>query len=231
MTSTLQSEAWGQNVLWLSIAALLNGIFVGQIGLLGWGTDVIRARAGLPGNKTPDLNPDRLGDYMQNGIWPFLVALIMQFILGIISIIPGFMFMGSILAMSGAGETASAMTALVGAPFLILAVVALSSFVVPFVLNAMISQDFSKAMDFGWAFHFLSIMFFEILWSGFVYYFLAVCVTLVGFLALCVGIFPAQGIIYGGTMNLLSQWYEIFLSRGGRPIALPKDVLVQAEVI
>ena len=52
-----------------------------------------------------------------------------------------------------------------------------------------------------------------------------------GLALLCVRIVPAIGLLSGAAMHLLAQWYELFLSRGGEPIAPASDTVVDATVV
>ncbi len=229
--STIDSPNWGQNLLWLSIAVLLQGIFIGQIALLGWGSEVIERRSGLPGRPTHDVNPDRIGDYIQNGIWPFVVSFVMQIVMTILMFIPMLLLVLGVAAASAAGEAAAGLAFAIMIPATMLFSVAMMVLIVPFVLNAMISQEFSKAMDLAWARHFIGIMFWEIVVSGLVYYLLSFVCCLCGLLLLCVGYIPAIAMVTGGAMHMLSQWYEIFLQRGGRPIEPAGGKIVEASIV
>lgn len=228
--SVIDSPNWGANVLWLSLGVLLQSVFIGQIGIFGWGSEVIQDRAGLPGRRTHDVNPDRIGDYIQQGIWPFIVSFVLQLLLSILMLVPfGIMFIGVAIAAAG-NEAAGALGMIVLVPLVIALSLVMGIIMIPFIINAMICQDFSKAFDLNWARHFVSIMFWDILKSGFVYYCLSLCVFFAGCLVLCVGAIPAQAIVTGGAMHLLSQWYEIFLQRGGRPIEPADGPIVEAEI-
>ena len=76
-------------------------------------------------------------------------------------------------------------------------------------------------------------MFWEILGSGIVFAILTIGVAMLGMLLFCVGYLPAIGVIMGAGMNMLAQWYEVFLSRGGEPIppATPSEPIVDATIV
>lgn len=229
--SVIDSPDWGTNVLWLSLGVLLQGVFIGHIAVLGWGSELIQNRTGLPGRPTHDVNPDRIGDYVQQGIWPFLVAFVLQMILSLLMFIPlGIMFFGVLIASAG-NEAAGGLGMIILFPLVVVLSLLMCVAIVPFIINAMICQDFKKAFDIAWARHFVSIMFWEIVVSGFIYYCLSFCVSIAGLLLFCVGIIPAQAIINGGAMHMLSQWYEIFLERGGRPIEPAGGPIIQADIV
>ncbi len=93
-----------------------------------------------------DIDSDRLGDYLSQGIWPFLVVLVIQFGTSMALALPfgllfvvGFLTMGDIVGLG----------AMVLALLVSVASLLASILTVPFVLRAMICQDFVKAFDLG----------------------------------------------------------------------------------
>lgn len=231
--SAIDSPNWVGNVLWLTLAVLLGSVFVGQIALFGYGSELIRRRAGLPGSPTVDVNSERIGDYVSAGIWPFLVQFVLQIAIGMIVVIPAFILvmLGMGLGAAAFGEEGAGVGLFFMMPIIILLSLCASIASIPFVINAMVCQDFQNAFDFGWAMGFLKIMFTEILISGVVFMLLSMCVGIIGMLMLCVGYLPALGIINGGAMNMLAQWYEIYLDRGGVPAQPPAGSVVEATII
>lgn len=229
-----ESPNWPTNLLWLTLAAVTNGIFVGQIGLLGWGTELLKQRAGLPGRPTPDINPQRLGDYITLGLWPFLVSLVVQTAAMLVLMVPlGFLAV-IILAISAAadGEATFVVLLVLLSPVWLLLVVSLPVLTVPFVLRAMLTQDFQQAFDFGWARGFIKLMFWDIVRSALLFSVLGLLIVFAGIALFCIGQIPASGIVGGGAMHLLAQWYEVYLSRGGLPVHQPDtDELIDATIL
>jgi hypothetical protein len=220
MGTWFRSPNWVGNLLWLSLAGLTSSVFVGLIGLLGFGAELLEKRAGRPDTPTPDIDSSRIGDYFTKGIWPFLVYLAVQLVGGIFVVLPvGGMFLLIVLA---SGETDSeALTGLaLAAGGLVTTLISLLFYVVasPLIIRSMICQDFAKAFDVAWAMDFFGKMKFELLWSGLKFAVLSLAVELVGMMLFCIGSIPAQGIILGGMVHLSAQWYEIYLNRGGIPV-------------
>ena len=52
MKSVVDSPNWPSNLLWLTIAVLLQSVVVGQIFIFGYGAELIRERAGFPNRKS-----------------------------------------------------------------------------------------------------------------------------------------------------------------------------------
>ena len=233
--SVFESPNWGLNVLWLTIAALTQGMVVGAIGLLGWGSDLFRARSGLPGNPVPDIQPNRLGDYLSRGIWPFLVAFVFQLVAGMVfAIAIGFCVAIVAVLIAAIGEEAAGILfPIVLIPISLVGVMMLYVFSAPFLIRGMICQDFAKSFDFGWAREFVRIMFWEMIVSAILFWFLSMATLLAGFLICFIGYVPAMGVINGASMHLLSQWYEVFLSRGGTPVPIKPtdDEIIEAAIL
>lgn len=214
----IETPNWVGNLLWLTIAGVASSILVGQIAAFGYGVELLRRRAGRPEMPNHDVDSDRLGDYLSQGIWPFLVALVIQFGTSMVLALPfGLRFVVGLLAM---GDIVG-LGAVVLAPIVIVASLLASILTVPFVLRAMICQDFVKAFDLGWAIHFVKLMVGEMILSGIIFFVLAWLLNLAGALACCVGVFVTSGWVLGATMHLGAQLYEVYLSRGGEPVPEP----------
>lgn len=233
LRSVFETPNWPTNLLWLTIAMLLNGLFIGQIGLFGYGAELLEKRAGRPGMPTLDIDSGRLGDYIGKGIWPFVVNFLIQIAFGLVIAIPiGVLVLVGIAAGSAAGgDSGAALSLIVVVPLVLLLSIGTAVFSVPFLINAMVCQDFQKSFDFGWAIGFVKIMFWEIVISAIVYYLLSLGVVLIGMLMLCLGYIPALGVVAGGAMHMLAQWYEVYLSRGGVPATPPAASVIDASIV
>jgi hypothetical protein len=60
------------NIVWLSLACLLSGIWIGLIPVLGWGAELIQHRCGRPESENLDIDSDRIGDYWGKASGPLL---------------------------------------------------------------------------------------------------------------------------------------------------------------
>jgi len=194
---------------------------------------LIEKRAGRPGGGTSDIDSERLGDYISKGVWPFFVQLVMQFAVVIIIGIPAIvvLLLGIGLGAGVGGDTGLAVALVVGYPVFLGTVFLASLCSTPFVIRSMVCQDFQQSFDFGWSLGFVKIMFGEILLSSIVFAVLSVLLIILGIACCGVGYIPALGLIMGGMMNLMAQWYEIYLSRGGMPAPSPLDEVIDATIV
>lgn len=229
----LASPEWVGNVLWLTLCALAATVLVGYVAILGYGAEVLERRSGRPENPALDIDSNRLGDYLEKGIWPFLVAAVIHVGLSIVVMIPAMLLtmIGMAAGSASGGDTGVMIGLVVASPLLMLLSLATYIVSVPFLIRGMVSQDFATSFDFGWAMHFLKVMFGELLSSGIAFVLLSLGVGLLGLLLCGIGYFPALGIIMGASINLMAQWYEIFLSRGGIPVPSKDADIIEATII
>lgn len=226
---------WVANVLWLSLAALASSVFIGQIGLFGYGAELLQRRSGRPENPSVDIDSERLGDYISKGVWPFLVCLIVQFVTTCLLLVPIGVFIGLAVLAASAGDDGRNLVfgvIVVMAPIVLILSVASYLIATPFLIRGMVCQDFKKSFDLAWILDFARVMAMEMIVSGIVYGLLSGLIMLAGSLVFCVGQIPASGIVLGGYVNLLAQWYEIYLSKGGIAVPPPEDQqVVEATLV
>jgi hypothetical protein len=224
---------WVANVLWLSLAALASSVFVGYIGLFGYGAELLQRRAGRPENPAVDINSERLGDYISKGLWPFLVFVVAQVAASIAMVVPIAIFAAIMVGTAAAtdSEALAAVSVVLMVPVIFLMSVALYLIITPFLIRAMVCQDFAKAFDFNWSLNFVKLMASEMILSGIIFALLSALVMLAGYALLCVGAIPASGIVMGGYVNLLAQWYEIYLSKGGPPAPPDEHEILEATIV
>ena len=220
------------NVVWLSLAALLSGIWVGMIPVLGWGAEMLQRRCGRPEYEDLDVDSDRIGDYLGQGIWPFVVYLVASFVGSILMMVPMLLCWLILAVAASSGGDEVVVVALFPAVLLIFVCsIPLAMFLVPLLLRAQITQDFGASFDFGWSFRFIKMMFGQLLLQGILFYLSAFFVTLVGLLLCGIGYIPAAGLVFGASQHLLAQLYECYLSRGGEPVPPRMDeAVVEAEL-
>lgn len=229
--SILNGPNWTTNLLWLSIAGLLQSVVVGPIFLLGYGASLLQGRAGLPDRNSPDIDSSRLGNYFMQGLWPYLVNFVASIAASVLTI--PFMILLAIFASAGSamGDRSTILVLIFVVPLVIVLCVTMSIFIAPFTIRAMLCQDFQKSFDMGWCMRFIKLTFWEVALSVFVFMILGIAISFLGLALFCVGIVPAVGLLNGAAMHLLAQWYELFLSRGGEPVDPGSDGVVDANLI
>jgi hypothetical protein len=201
--------------MWLTIAVLLQGVFIGQIALLGYAVDLFRARSGRPENPTPDISADRLGNYIEQGIWPFVVLLVAQLALAFVLSVPLAVIAILVLVLGASlgpdGQTVGNIVFALLVPLFWVLIAVVNVCTVPFVIRSIVCRDFVLSFDFAWAREFLRIMFWEVLWSGLRMLFLTVGLAVLGLLFFCVGYLPALGWISGAWIHLVSTMVRTLL--------------------
>ena len=232
--SVVSTPQWPMNLLWLTIAVLLQSVFIGQIALLGYAVDLFRARSGRPENPTPDISADRFGDYIEQGIWPFVVLLVTQlalaFVLSVPLVVIAILVSVLVASLGPDGQTIASIGIALLVPLCWVLIAVVNVCTVPFLIRSIVCRDFAQSFDFAWAREFLRLMFWEMFWSGIRMLFLTIGLAVLGLLLLCVGYLPALGWISGAWIHLLAQWYERYLSLGGDPVTFPDDEIIEATL-
>ena len=145
-------------------------------------------------------------------------------------VIPLMLLFGIVAAAGAASdELAAALLFFLLIPGTIILTVFVNIFTVPFIIRGMVAQDFAQAFDFGWCLNFTKLMWGEIIISSIFFALLSFLVSIAGIVACFVGTIPATGLIAGAAVNLLGQWYEIYLSRGGPPV--PSPDVIDASIV
>ncbi len=233
MQSVTEGPNWAMNLLWLSLAVLLQQFIVGSIFAFGYGSEIIQARAGHPSRTNPDIDVNRLGDTFMRGLWPFLVYLIGALAVGLLAMIPIFVILaiGLFLFAASSEEVAFFGIAIFVFPVAILVNLLSAILVGPLCIRAMICQDFQKSFDLAWIRSFIRLVGFDMLISSIIFGLLSIPVIFLGLLLFCIGLYPAMGLLTAAAFNLLSQWYELFLLRGGEPVEPGGNAIIDATVV
>ncbi len=232
LRACFEGPNWPSNLLWLTIAVLLQSFVIGQVFLFGYGAELLQHRAGVPGRPSPDIDSDRLGDYFMLGLWPFLVYLVASLVVSVMVIVPvALLAVLLIVVGSGLQESSVLLLVLGSTPIFLLLTLPLIILLGPISIRAMICQDFMQSFDLNWCKSFIKLTFWEMVTSTLVLFGMGLVIYLVGSALFCVGALPAMGIISGAVMHLLAQWYELFLSRGGEPVQPAANSIVEANVV
>lgn len=168
----------------------------------------------------PDFNFNRFSEYLTGGIWPFLVRMIVNLVIGMIAgflLMAGFMLAGFAAAASDSPVLFLAVYALFWVAYAFLMMVA-SIFTTPLYLRAGLSGDFASAFSMEFYRDFMKRVGKEVVLAEL---FMAVTGTLeviVGLLLCYIGIFPAIALLMYAHHHLEYQIYELYLERGGMPV-------------
>ncbi|MEY2559122.1 MAG: hypothetical protein QOE34_2547 [Verrucomicrobiota bacterium] len=218
-----KTPKWMMNLLLGGVCALIP--IVGPLVLMGWLITGFWAREDQRFETFPDFDFNHFGKYLERGVWPFLVTLvvsfglafIMSFVMVPLAVVPGMLFASSDGHASGAAGAIVALFMMVIYAVMVLAVMFVLT---PLIIRATIVQDFAKSFDFGFVKKFVATMWLEmVLTSIFLTVASAVLVCL-GILAFCVGIYLVMVLIYFAWAHLQKQLYALYLQRGGEPAPL-----------
>ena len=214
---------WVMIVLLASVCNLIP--VIGPLVMLGYQYEVVESLHRFPGQLYPKFDFGRFSQYLTRGVWPFLVGLIVGFVI----FMP--LFCGFYAAMLGIGAAASnsgdagGIAVILGMGCMMLAMmavgVALSIILTPLYLRAGLSQDFNQAFKFDWVMNFASKMWLETLLASLFLAAVVMFVMLPLTLITCyIAAFFINAFIGLAWAHLSWQLYSIYLARGGEPIPL-----------
>jgi hypothetical protein len=210
---------WVVNVLLCTLCFLIP--VVGPIVALGYMFEIVESLHRNAGQSYPDFDFNRFVNYLQRGVWPFLVALIASAVIGpiilVLMIFPSMCF--TLVGDSGDGAKILAVLMLVlSMIFFFLLIMAFNSALFPLQLRAGLMQDFGGAFNFAFIKDFMRRMWLDVLLQALFMAAASLVLTLVGAILFCVGMYPAMALSFLAQAHFYYQLYGIYLSRGGEPI-------------
>jgi hypothetical protein len=181
--------------------------------------DALPAYVSLDAESYPDFTFDRFVEYLTRGVWPFLVRLIVNLVLGVMFGLFWMVGMGSVAAASGGNSSVLPLIFfVVFFVFYLILAAALGILTLPLYLRAGLSSDFASAFSMDFYRDFLKRVGKEVVLAQL---FLVVSSSLVsglGLLLCCIGVYPAVALTMFASHHLDYQLYELYLERGGEPI-------------
>lgn len=196
---------------------------VGLLLFIGYIFDVAESLHRHPDRTYPDFTFNKFSNYLQRGVWPFLVSLVFSIpilaVLAVICVVEGF---GVAAAASAVGREIVPWV-IVGGVVLILATFFLLlnlAFipVTPLFIRAGLSQDGRELFSVRWAMDFLKRVWLEVL---LLYLFLVatgIHLMLLGLACCGIGEFVATSVVWLANASVFAQLYDLYLARGGEPI-------------
>jgi hypothetical protein len=232
--SPFQSANCLVNLLWMCVGGLLTSVIIGGPLMYGYMAEVAEQRMGGRDRNWPDFEPNRFGDYLVRGLWPYLWGIIWTLPLILIMAIPIGITVATCIQLSEinlslpavlmgiVGGVASALTAV-----LCIMMMSIS------MAHSAIRNDFLKGVDFAWTLLFIRKMFWTMLGVAIIYSIASLILHSLGVLACFVGVLPAYGYSMLIASDLVAQLHDIFVTRGGPPAIGPDrtDEIVDAQVI
>jgi hypothetical protein len=214
---------WAMNITSATICQLIPG--VGYMLAYGYVYENIEALHRKPRWTYPDFEFGRFGEYLARGVWPGLIVMVLAFVLYPVLWVA--MYAVAILiavAAMAAGEDYGGLTLSISIPVLLLTfAVAALLFVLllrPMLLRAGLSQNIGEAFRVSWIWDFVRRVWVELLLTTLFAQVTFVVLGTLGTLLCIIGFYPALTLWLMATANLDYQLYQLYLSRGGRPIPL-----------
>lgn len=219
-----KSPKWGMNLLLGGVCLLIP--FVGAIVLGGWHVTGFWARRDHDPAKFPDFDFNQFGKYLERGIWPFLVGLVVGLLMVPFIMIFTFIMAGLIVVLTGGSSQAEpdgVVVALIVLAFFgifALLIFAMTLVQTPFTLGATITQDFAGAFHFSFFKRFISLVWKETVVAGIFMFGASILLMFVGMLACYFGMFFTMPLTVFGWHHLQKQLYDLYLARGGPALTL-----------
>ena len=219
----LVGPGWLANIVICSLTWLIP--VVGPILAGGYMSELTERLHRYPEQSYQKFEFKRFADFLQRGLYPFLVTFIFQLLQ------TPFIIMVVLIAQIGffAARGNEDHLVLIIVMAVLAELVAISLLVCllglvmsPLMLRAGLSQDLVKTFDFAWWLDFTRRMWKEELRAALFLFVSSLWVGTLGLLALFVGIYPAITLIAMSHSHLSYQLYEIYLEKGGEPIPLKK---------
>jgi hypothetical protein len=221
--SAFDGPHWKSNLLWVTLCHLIP--MVGPLVFLGYFYEVIELNSKQPGIPNPQFTFQRFTDYLVRGVWPFVIQLILQFIIQLPLMAVYFAFVIPLMfVMKSLGPPTGPLIFGLGIGVFMLIVMCfamcLGLLLMPILLRAGLSQDFVQAFKFRWIIDFNRRVGFDVFLVMLFMICTAVPLVYLGELMCIVGIFPAITITQLAGANLTWQLYNLYLARGGEPVPL-----------
>ena len=229
-----ESGNWFLNLLagslaWLSVQVVP---ILGPLVYLGYQYELIDH---LHRNRTlpyPDFNFNRFGDYLSRGAPPLVVGLlfgvlmvplVMVFYVGGVILLPVTMaVMKEANAPDGLIGAVALFIGLLMFAFFFVLIAILSILTGPMSLRAGLSGNIGEGFNFGFVFDFIKRMWLDMLLGYLWLMVVGSLLYILGLMFFCIGAYPAVAWSHLAGTHLTWQLYEIYLTRGGDPIPLPK---------
>ncbi len=199
--------------------------------MLGYQFQIVEELTRNPAAIYPRFSFDLFVDYLKRGVWPFLVSLVVSMVVVLpVCLVLYAMFVLVFLAAGAIEGEGGVVVLVLGFGLVGLAVILVSAgfwlVLMPMILRAGLAQDFAEAFRLDFLRSFVGKMWKELLLCGL---FLVVSGWLlagIGALVFCVGMYFAAAVITLAQAHLFYQLYQLFLSRGGKPVPLKVNMVL-----
>jgi Protein of unknown function (DUF4013) len=226
VTDFFKSPNWLMNLLLGGICLLIP--IVGPMVVLGWLITGFWARQQEGFVTFPDFDFSHFGKYLERGLWPFLVFLVVIMTFSIVMVPSAWVLMIPAMLVGGlsSGGEANASSCfgffamVLMMLFFTVMICAMMLVLVPLTIRASLTQDFVKSFDVGFVKRFLALTWMQIVLSSLFVMIMGTLFVCLGMIVFCVGIYFAIVLVYFSWIHLQKQLYMLYLSRGGEPVPL-----------
>jgi hypothetical protein len=215
ITYVFENPNWFMNLLLAALCSLIP--VIGKIVVTGYAYEATIMLITEGGSRYPDFNFNRFGDYLMRGLWPFLVSLVFGLV---VAVAAGIVFACAGIVGAIAGEDAGKVVSglMVLALFLVSPGIALV--LLPMLFRSALTLDFMQGFQVEWVKDFISKVWIETILGVLFLYVASMVLSMIGFIACCVGIFLVGPVLSLAFANLLFQIYSIYVTRSGTPIPI-----------
>ena len=227
-----KSPKWMMNLLLGGVCILIP--IIGPMVVLGWLITGFWGRQDENYATFPEFDFSHFGKYLERGLWPFLVSLVVGLLmvpLIWVVMIPA-MFVGGMSAGHNRDlGCLGGFAFLVMMLFILLIAFGMMLLLTPLKLRAALTQDFGKAFDLGFVKRFVALTWKEIVLSTLFVMVASIVFACAGLIVFCVGAYFASVLTYFSWTHLHKQLYALYLSRGGEPIPLSPKLIDAAPAM
>ena len=216
-----KTEKKWMTILGLSVSTLIP--FIGPIVSMGF---VIRRMARERcGHEAEDFDFNFFGEYLKYGLWPFLATFVLSLVmipLMLVLMVP--MMIGAGMA-EGGNEEMGVILAIVGFFLYFGAIILMMLFSFPVMLRSGLMMDFKCGFFWGFICSFIKKVGMSLIGYYILLVLIAMPLSILGYLALFVGVYVVVAWIQVAMNHILFQHYDLYLERGGEPIQFATDLI------
>jgi len=226
LSDFFKSPKWANNLLLGGVCMLIP--IVGPLVLMGWHVSGFWGRKNTEDFTTyPTFDFSNFGKYLERGVWPFLVMVVLSLVM--VPVVFAMIFMTIPMQIAaihdhGQGHEAiqavSALTIIASGLVWLVVIVIMMLLTRPLTIAASITQDFASAFNLRRLKSFVLLMWPEMLVSMLFVWLVSIVLMLAGMAAACVGIYFTIPLIYFVNTHLDWQLNLLYVARGGEPISL-----------
>src|SRR5579883_1941636 len=203
---------------------------VGAVALEGWHCEIAQRLTRRHPKPIPTIDFSDFVFYLQRGVQPFLVKVVISLPLSMAIVILIFVGMAGAGVAAERGESGVVIGILiVAAAFFVLMAPLMSIVSTAVYTRAELVEEFRESMRMGKLWAYIRATWLTALGVNLLFGLLATGLVLVGFAACYVGIFVAALVMQLGSIHLRWQIYERYVARGGEPIPVKAPVVLPSE--